>query len=117
MNQEPLFNRLKCNECFDYTVKEKDTLFDLLRRYELSILELKEANPGCDVFSLKKGQVLTICKSADADKHSEGYILKRDENLSSVAQKFNQSIVALLKANPHLRPLEIQEGISIKVPE
>jgi peptidoglycan endopeptidase LytF len=118
MNRDPLYSHTKEDKYTGYTLKEKETLFDLLRRFDMNILELKKANPGLDIYTLKPGQTLAVRKTKGSlEEPCKGYVLKHDEDLSSVSQKFNQSVVALLKANPSLRPLEIREGIYINLPE
>ncbi|TAL39561.1 MAG: LysM peptidoglycan-binding domain-containing protein [Alphaproteobacteria bacterium] len=43
-----------------YTVKAKETLYDVARRFDLGILELQAANPGIPVRKPAKGAVLVI---------------------------------------------------------
>ena len=43
-----------------YSVKEKDTLYDVARRFDLGILELLDANPGIDISSPLEGTRLVI---------------------------------------------------------
>jgi len=98
-----------------YTVKRNETLCDILRKFDTSVRALKESNPECDLFSLRTGQVLTV--QMENGGFGNSYVLRPHEDLSAVAEKFHQSVISLLKANPHLRPLEIREGIAINLPD
>ena len=101
--------------CVEYTVEHKDSLSDILRRFDLSIRELQEENPDCDVFTLRPGQTLTIRKKEGCRKKT--YVLADGENLNAVAAKFKKSVIELLKANTNLRPLEFKGGIRIILPD
>jgi LysM repeat protein len=101
--------------CIEYVVERNDTLFDILRKFDLSIRELQEENPDCDLFSLKPGQVLLIRRrTLDRKRY---YILKENETLHSVAKTINRTVISILKANPNLRPLEIKQGVKIVLPD
>jgi len=98
-----------------YTVGKQDTLSDILRRFSVSIIDLKEYNKGNDLFSLREGQTLLIKNMPHNTKNT--YTLGEDENLHSVAKKFNISTLKLLKANPNFMPQEIIQGIRIVLPD
>jgi LysM repeat protein len=96
-----------------YTVQESDTLWDIFRRFDISIRDLLAYNDRCDLFEMKKGQTLII---KTRPRKCNGYVLQEDEALSSVARKFGVSISALLKANCDRMPQEIRQGICITLP-
>ncbi|MGI5850413.1 MAG: LysM peptidoglycan-binding domain-containing protein, partial [Christensenellales bacterium] len=101
--------------CFLYCIEEYDTLSDILRRFDISIRDLKKYNKTCNLFSLKKGQLLNIKDTPG--QTTRGYILKENETLWSVAKKFNISAISVLKANPNFMPQEIKQGIKIILPD
>lgn len=98
-----------------YTVGKQDTLSDILRRFNISITDLKEYNTEKDLFSLREGQTLLI-KNTQGDLKNT-YTLGENENLLSVAKKFNVSTLKVLKANPNYMPQEIKPGIIIALPD
>lgn len=98
-----------------YTVGKQDALSDIMRRFSVSIKELEEYNKERDLFSLQEGQTLTIKNYPHDEKKT--YILQEDENLFSVAKKFNVSTLWLLKANPNFMPQEIKQGMRIALPD
>jgi|GEM_PF-3853591 len=101
-------------DCFVYEVKENETICDIIRRFGVSIKELKEYNGGTDLFSLREGQRLLIKNTPDESENT--YELQPEDTLRSVAEKFNTSTLWLLKANPNYMPQEIKHGIRIALP-
>jgi LysM repeat protein len=101
--------------CIVYKIKSNETLSDILRRFDISIRDLMEYNESCDIFSLQEGQTLFI-KDLPLESGRE-YVLGENETLKSVAEKFDVSVLSLLKANTNYMPYEIRQGIRIALPE
>lgn len=99
-----------------YTVKvgARQRLSDVLRIYDMSVKELRELNPGLDVFSLKTGDRIRVL---DGRRVTRGYLISEGESLSSVAGKFGVSTAELLRANQDLRPQEFCAGVRISIPK
>ena len=99
-----------------YTVKvgQRQRLSDILRIYDMSVKELRELNPGLDVFSLKPGERLRVL---DGRRVTRGYLISEGENLSTIAGKFGVSMAELLRANQNLRPQEFSAGVRISIPK
>lgn len=97
-----------------YSVRQKETLSDILRRFDISIRDIIEYNGSCNLLSLKEGQILFIRIN---EQRGRGYTLQENDTLSSVADKFKVSVISLLKANPNIMPNEIRQGIRITLPE
>jgi LysM repeat protein len=100
--------------CIEYKILKNETLSDILRRFDISIRDLREYNESCDIFSLKEGQTLII---KDVPRPGREYVLQENETLCSVAEKFGISVLSLLKANSNYMPGEIRQGIKIALPE
>ena len=102
-----------------YEFGKRENLYDVLRRFDMSITELRRLNPGVDLFNLKPGDLLYIKEPLDAAgarPHCFYYTLQSGENLSALCQKFGVSAVGLLKSNPNLRPLEFVPGQRVYIP-
>lgn len=99
----------------DYTVREGDTLADILRLSGVSIHELTAHNARRDLLNLQPGQRLRLPRAAC--KSAYVYRVRRGENVYTIARKFDRSVVSLLQENPHLRPCEIRYGAYIALPE
>lgn len=101
-------------EIIVYSVRRNETLSDILRKFDVSIRDLIEYNESCNLLSLKEGQTLFIISK---EERGRGYTLQENDTLSSVAEKFEVSVLSLLKANPNYMPNEIRRGIRIALPE
>lgn len=74
------------NNYDSYVVQKGDTLFDLSRRYNTSVDELKKINNlGTDFLSI--GQILKVPRLKE-----NIYIVKKGDSLYSIAKKFNTTV-------------------------
>ncbi|MGE5495974.1 MAG: LysM peptidoglycan-binding domain-containing protein [Burkholderiales bacterium] len=105
---------MRNRECIEYKISKNETLFDIFRRFDISIKDLREYNESCDVFSLREGQTILI---KDVPRQGREYVLQDNETLRSVAEKFGLSVISLLKANTNYMPGEIRQGAKITLPE
>ena len=124
-----------------HTVEQGETLYGLAKRYGVTIEELIAANPGTEN-GLKIGQKLTI-PSAQAATTSAGtnqqvqnafnrngaaevtiskestepvfITLQPQEDIYSIAKRYNATIEGILAANPGLKPSEYVSGAKVKV--
>lgn len=102
-----------------YEFGKKENLYDILRRFNMSITQLRRLNPGVDLFNLKPGDLLYIKEPIDTageNPHCFYYTIQAGENLSVLCQKFGVSAIELLKANQNLRPLEFTPNQRVFVP-
>jgi LysM repeat protein len=100
---------------YEYTVREGDTLADVLRVTGASVCELKARNARCDVFHLRPGQRLRV--SVVIPPAARTYRVHRGEDIYALARKFDRSVISLLRVNSHLLPAEIRPGALIVLPK
>ena len=81
-----------------YQVKSGDTLWNIARKYGLSVNELKEAN-NLTSNALSIGQLLYIPKDETEIIETEVYTVKSGDTLYSIANKYNLSVDELKKLN------------------
>jgi len=89
------------------TIQEGTRLSDILISYNLSLNELREANPNFNPEVIVPGTELCIPAETFAECPPEitrEYVIQPGDSLSSVATANNVSPSRLLIANPHLRP-------------
>lgn len=107
-----------------HVVKPKETLYAVAKKYNLSVAQLREANPGLGE-DIKVGQVLRLPSSAKiTDRNSEAtqdtatviHIVKKGETLYRIALNNGVSIDELKKANPGLNE-HMQPGQKILIPK
>jgi len=115
---------------FNHSVKAKETLFSISRKYAISIIELKNANPFLET-NISIGQIIKIPKGAstlkvaeienanisqDKEKKYTIHTVGRYETLYGIALKYKVSIEDLKKLNPKLNH-RISQGQKIKIPQ
>lgn len=102
-----------------YIVKKGDTLWDIARKYGMTVNELKKLN-NLSSNLLKIGQTLKI-KQTDSKEESEEikplntYTVQKGDNLYSISNKYNTSVDELKKIN-NLSTNIIQIGQVLKIP-
>ncbi len=119
-----------------YTVRRGDTLSRIARRMKTSIRALKVSNNINNQHRIYKGQVLEMPWGARAVKKSakvkvasvkskkpqlylsnnlETYRVKRHDNLSKIARRFDMSVKDLIRVNRLRNPDRLKPGQTIKV--
>lgn len=109
-----------CPEGNYYTVTAGDTFYSLAQTFNLSLADLKEANPQVDPEKLEVGQVICIPLATPPVECPEGavrYIVRKGDTFYSIAQKFNISVSDLEAANPNLDPEALLIGQKICIPQ
>jgi len=107
----------KMMKVMEYTIKETDTIGDVLRKFDMSILQLKKLNPDRDVLALEAGESVKVPVWPEYTNADGYYVILRGENLVKLAGKFGVSAMELLRNNPNLRPQEFCEGQRILLPQ
>ena len=100
-----------------YRVCRTDHLWDILRKFEMSVPTLRKLNPGLDIFALREGQEIVVMEYAPAPDAEGTYTLKAGETLLSLCEKTGFSPAELLRTNPNLRPQDFSKGMRILLPQ
>lgn len=102
-----------------YVVKKGDTLWDIARKYGMTVNELKSLN-NLSTNMLKIGQTLKI-KPTEVEEPEEEtgtintYTIQKGDNLYSIANKYDTSVEKLKSLN-NLTSNIIQIGQVLKIP-
>lgn len=104
-----------------YEVKPDDTLIKILVKYDYSYAALKYYNPDTDLKNLSSGMQLCIPKD---DTFSIGYcptgnsyVIKRNDTLSSIAEKHVVGADDLMMYNPAFKPSDFEKpNMTICIP-
>ena len=102
-----------------YIVQKGDTLWDIARKYGLSVSELKELN-NLSSNLLKIGQALKVKPIEDKEETTQDstvntYTVQKGDNLYSIANKYDTSVEELKRIN-NLSTNIIQIGQVLKIP-
>lgn len=99
-----------------YTISEGETVADVQLRANINRYTLQTANPAADLDQLRPGQVLCVPSRSVSCPPPDTYILQAEDTLESTALRLNQSLAALLRANPCLAPSDFTAGQCIFIP-
>ncbi|MCK4562501.1 MAG: LysM peptidoglycan-binding domain-containing protein, partial [Flavobacteriaceae bacterium] len=105
-----------------HEVLKKETLYSLLKKFEVSVEELNILNPQLVNNGLKFGQILKIpvkisaLKISEKEKLTQPYLVKPKETKFSIAKNFGISIAYLEELNPKIKQKGLQFDDVILVP-
>lgn len=108
-----------------HTVTKGNTLYSLAKAYEISVDEIKTANPDL-TSELKEGKVILIPKVKESkstekiDISYEDYfyhVVKKGETLNSIAKIYDVKVEDIAKANNLQQSSIISTGLYLKIPE
>ncbi len=111
-------------EIIDYKkhkVKRKETLFSLSKKYNVSIDEIKKANPSLYAENLRRGDRIriprfkTIVSKQTLQNTLKKYTVQQSEGKWRIAYKFGITVKELEDLNPNMNEV-IQPGDELNVP-
>ena len=98
-----------------YVVKQGDTLYSIARIYNISVDELKNIN-NLTSDTLSIGQVLKLNNDNNTDNNYIEYIVKKGDNLYSIAKRYGITQKELMNIN-NLTTNLLSIGQILKIPE
>ncbi len=116
-------------EYFIYTVQEGEGLFGIARKFEVSMDELKNINPGTEN-GLKVGQQMFVPIKKEATKNTTNTSSKADnlrqeytshkvekkQTLFAISKKYKVRQEDIIKANPQISK-GLTEGMTLRIPK
>lgn len=100
----------------NHLIETKETLYSVARMYNISVDDVKDANPGLNESSFKTGKTIKIPKFGPATNSSTAYNVQKGETLYSISKKYNVSVESLLAANPSIKESGLKEGTTLNIP-
>lgn len=116
------YNESLSNSTFEnllHIVLPKETKFGISKRYEMSVDELEEMNPGLDTLTLKPGQMLKVSNPVSSEEKSENIKIievEPKETFYSLTRRLGISRDSLEKLNPNLRERGLEAGMKLSIP-
>ncbi|GAB6137860.1 LysM peptidoglycan-binding domain-containing protein [Halanaerobaculum tunisiense] len=109
-----------CPEGNYYRIQEQDTFYKLAQRFNISVDDLKEANPAVNPNNLQVGQVICIplaTPPVDCPAGTFQYEVEPGDSFYSIANEFGTTVADLKEANPDVNPDALLIGQVLCIPE
>ena len=99
-----------------YTIKKGDTLYSISGRFKVPLARILRANPYIDIYNLQIGEQICIPKCPTCNPfYLMSYIIKTDETLLDILNRFGIELEDLLKYN-NLNGMMLQAGSRLQIP-
>ena len=99
-----------------YTIKKGDTLYSISGRFRVPLARILRANPYIDIYNLQIGEQICIPKCPTCNPfYLMSYIIKTDETLLDILNRFGIELEDLLKYN-NLNGMMLQAGSRLQIP-
>ena len=100
-----------------YRVRRGDNLYSIAKKFGVSINSLRKRNSLSRRSLLKIGKILVIPRNgASSRKRKTHHIVRRGENMSKIASRYNVSLTKLLRANRLSRRSNLIVGKKLVIP-
>lgn len=101
-----------------YIIQSGDTLYLLAQRFQVSVSEILNANPGLNPNAMYVGQHICIpARPVLSCPNGTIYVIKPGDNLYAIAARYNVTLDEILRANPQLtNPAQLTVGTNICIP-
>jgi LysM repeat protein len=103
-----------------YTIKPKETFYSISKKFNVSIEEIKDANPNLTSTSLSIGQDILIPtkekNSSVITSSGNNHLVQAQETLFGIARKYNVSVQDLEELNKDDLKEGLRTGQQIKIP-
>ena len=111
-----------CSEWEDYTIQEKDTLYNISVRFGVPIRMLMACNRLLNPYNLRVGQVIKVPAVRSEfpgcmGENEESYIIQLRDTLYNIAEKQNTTVERIIEMNPWIDPYNLKPGSRICVPK
>jgi LysM repeat protein len=123
----PKVHKINGKKFYLHVVEPGNTLYGISKKYELTVNEIKTANPVVAAEGLKVNQTLLIPVTKEnkkeisvvEEKKDQKYIIYKvgtKETLYAISKKYDTPLDSILAANPEVEKEGLKAGTEIKIP-
>lgn len=98
---------------YPYAIQPGDTLYDISKRFKVSVDKILASNPGVNPYYLGIGQILCI---PACPPDTTVRIIQAGDTLYKIAQIYHVSVNSILASNPGIDPNRLKIGQHICIP-
>lgn len=100
----------------EHEVQRQETVYGISRRYNITIDQLYEANPGLQESGLRYRQIIRIpLTQPQVETQFARHIVQAGETVFGISRRYNTTVEAILSANPELSE-GLKTGQEIRIP-
>jgi len=108
-----------CPDANSYIIKKGDTLYNISKKFNISLDDLIEANPGVNSKIILPGQIICIPLATPPVKCPIGilpYVVRSGDTFYSIARTFKTTVKLLMLANVKINPDALLIGQKLCIP-
>ena len=111
-----------CGDWEDYTIQEKDTLYNISVKFGVPIRMLMTCNRLLNPYNLRVGQIIKVPPNRPeligcVGENEETYIIQLKDTLYTIAENMDSTVEDIMQRNPGLDPYNLKPGMRICVPK
>lgn len=99
-----------------YMIQQGDNLWDIARRYGVSVEQLLALNPGINPQNLALGQVIYVPSPMGKGPRLMPYVIQQGDYPWKIANRFGITVEQILALNPGINPNDLRIGQVIYLP-
>jgi LysM repeat protein len=117
---------IQSGEFLYHSIVPGQTFYSISRRYQISVDELRAANPGVSQDDLKVGYMLRVPKNEveenvaeiekDYTKLFKTHKVRRHETLYGISRQYHVDMEIIKEVNPHINFRDLEKGARLKIP-
>lgn len=119
MDKKVYLNMCQKNGCSGpvHVIEKGDTLYSIAQKYHTRVRILLDLNPFVDIYNLQPGDEICLPAETMPDQMEfRPYVVKKDETIGSVLQKFSISFEELARVNKVLSNQKLPPGTILLLP-
>lgn len=107
----------ECNGMMKYTIKSEDTLYNIARRYNVTLFDLLNANKDINPYNIQIGQIICIPSPPSNQIEPIFHVVTASDTLEKILTIYNITLSELIDSNEGFNPYEMIVGMKLYIPQ